>query len=92
MNNQDIARIVGDLEKLGLRLSVTRRLDGSLRLDRWRTMSYWSNADEAERRWTEIVARDPAAVEEIAGFMEHPDAPSIVSEQSDNADRHDVIP
>jgi hypothetical protein len=71
MSGRDVAQIVCDLEKVGLRLSVIRRLDGSLRLDRWRTMSYWSNANDAERLWSDVVGDDPAVMEALAAYIEN---------------------
>jgi hypothetical protein len=88
MSERDVAQILSNLEKLGLRLSVIRRLDGSLRLDRWRTMSYWSNADEAERLWSEI---DPAMMDDIAAFMERSDVPSIIPGVASGTERQDQV-
>jgi hypothetical protein len=91
MSGRDVAQIVCDLEKVGLRLSVIRRFDGSLRLDRWRTMTYWSNADEAERLWSDISGDDPTTVEELSAFIERQDAPSIVPSSSGSSERHNQV-
>jgi hypothetical protein len=61
--------VLRDLAKLGIRLSVTRLADGTLRLNCWRTVDYWGNRDAAEKHWSALMAQDPGRVEELKQFL-----------------------
>jgi hypothetical protein len=69
MPDVDIAWLVKELDSLGLRLSATPRLDGSLGLNKWRDISYWDNAEKAEALWAEYVGDDPHTLAALAAHV-----------------------
>ncbi|MDQ2082067.1 hypothetical protein RA307_17910 [Xanthobacteraceae bacterium Astr-EGSB] len=69
MPDVDIAWLVKELDSLGLRLTATPRLDGSLGLNKWRDISYWANADRAEALWAEHVGDDPHTIAALAAHV-----------------------
>lgn len=81
MSDIDIAWLVKELDELGLKLTATPRLDGSLDLNKWRAMSYWDNADKAEALWAEHVGDDPHTIAAIAAHVRGARPPSHVPPQ-----------
>jgi hypothetical protein len=86
MPDVDIAWLVKELDSLGLKLSATRRMDGSFGLSKWRAMNYWGNAPQAEALWKEHVGDKADVVTAIAEFVGRPNleifnAPSITPAQ-----------
>jgi len=69
MEKRDIAEIVEELESLGVKLTVTPKLDGSLRLNCWRTMSSWQHAARVKKILAEHVESSPSRAAEIAEFV-----------------------
>jgi hypothetical protein len=77
MTEREIADVVEELESLGIKLTVTPRLDGSLRLNCWRMMSSWQHA----ARIREILAEhvdNPLRAAEIANFVNQRSMPTLV--------------
>lgn len=68
----DIAGFVKELGGLGVKLTATRRMDGSFGLNKWRTMDYWDNAPQAETLWAQHVGDDETVIKAIAEFLSHP--------------------
>jgi hypothetical protein len=66
MPDIDIAWLITEFDGLGLKLTATPRFDGSFGLNRWRTMSYWDNAAQAESLWAEHIGDDPEIIAAIA--------------------------
>ena len=62
----DVITLVRELDKLGLRLSAIRHLDGNVRLYRWRQMNYWQNEAAIKRLWDECVGNDEKSIAELA--------------------------
>jgi hypothetical protein len=85
MPDVDIAWLIKELDSLGLRLSVTPRLDGSLGLNKWRDISYWDNAGRAEALWAEHVGDDPQTIAEIAAHVRSTQARSPSSPSASHA-------
>jgi hypothetical protein len=90
--NVDIAWLVKELDGLGLKLSATRRIDGSFGLNKWRAMNYWGNAPQAEALWRQHVGDNPQVISAIAEFVGRPNleilgAPSITPTQGASAPR-----
>lgn len=69
MSEQVISSIVDELEALGVKLNVTPRLDGSLRLNCWRTMNAWQHRIRINELLAEHVENDPDRATEIANFI-----------------------
>jgi hypothetical protein len=62
----DVITLVRELDKLGLRLSAIRHLDGNVRLYRWRQMNYWQNETTIKRLWDENVGSDEKSIADLA--------------------------
>jgi len=62
----DVVAFVRELDKLGLRLSAIRHLDGGVRLYRWRQMNYWQNEAVIKQLWDECVGHDERLVAYLA--------------------------
>jgi hypothetical protein len=69
MPDLDIAWLIREFDDLGLKLTATPRLDGSFGLNRWRTISYWDNAAQAESLWAEHVGDDPQVIAALAAHI-----------------------
>jgi hypothetical protein len=91
MPDIDVEWLVKELDVLGLKLSATRRMDGSFGLNKWRSMNYWENAPQAEALWAEHIGDDPEVISAIAEFiggrpnLEILHAPSITPQQKFSA-------
>jgi hypothetical protein len=81
MPNVDIAWLVKELDGLGLKLTATRRMDGSFGLNKWRAMNYWANARQAEELWAKHVGDNPNVISAMAEFVGRPD-PQVVNARS----------
>jgi len=69
MADFDIAWLIRELDRFGIKLTATRLLDGSFGLNRWRSMSYWANAARADALWAAHVGDDADVMREIAAFI-----------------------
>ncbi len=69
MFERSVESIVDELESLGAKLAVTPRLDGSLRLNCWRTMSAWEHRTRINELLAEHVENNPDRAAEIAKFV-----------------------
>src|SRR5580704_15909084 len=56
----DIDAFIAELERLGLKLTATRLLDGTYRVNRWRMPDAISNAQQIEDLWAKHIADDKA--------------------------------
>jgi hypothetical protein len=82
MPDLDIAWLVKELDSLGLKFTATPRVDGSVRLNKWRAINYWENAPQAEALWAEHVGDKAEVITAITQFVARPGleilhAPSI---------------
>ncbi len=77
MTEREVAEIVEELESLGTKLTVTPRLDGSLRLNCWRMMNSWEHAARIKEILAEHVENSPARAAEIAQFVNQRAAPTL---------------
>jgi hypothetical protein len=64
-----LPKLVDDLALLGLRLTVTRLCDGSIRLNRWRTIDYWSNSAAVEALWVEHIGDRHERIESVKNHL-----------------------
>ena len=62
----DVVAFVRELDKLGLRLSAIRHMDGSVRLYRWRQMNYWQNEAMIKQLWDECIGNDEKLLTHLA--------------------------
>jgi hypothetical protein len=62
--------VITRLESLGLRMNVTRFVDGSVSLNKWRAMHYPANVAEIEALWSETIGDDPARLQQLIACIE----------------------
>jgi hypothetical protein len=65
----EVIALVEELEALGVKFSVTPRLDGSLRLNTWRTQKAWPNRDRINRLLEERIENSPEVGSQIAELI-----------------------
>jgi hypothetical protein len=65
----EVVSLVGELEALGVRFTVTPMLDGSVRLNCWRLPSAWDNRDRINRLLADRVKASQANADEIARYI-----------------------
>jgi hypothetical protein len=69
MLDPDLAALVRELESLGLKFTVTPRLDGSLRLNCWRYPNAWKNRDRIKHLVADRIESYPEDAAHIAQFI-----------------------
>ena len=67
----DARSFARELDRLGLRLSTFRHLDGTVRLYRWRTMNYSQNEALIRRLWNEHIGEDEKSLKQLAESLEN---------------------
>jgi hypothetical protein len=65
----EIAALVEELEALGVKFTVLPRLDGSLRLNAWRTQNAWPNRDRINHLLAERIENEPEVAARIAELV-----------------------
>jgi len=61
--------IVLRLRSAGIALNVTRFADGSVRLNRWRAIEYWSDTEKADELWKATIGDDSERIEAIRSYL-----------------------
>jgi hypothetical protein len=69
MSNSEIVALVEELEGLGVKFTVVPRLDGSLRLNTWRTQNSWPNRERINRLLAERIESSPEVAAQIAEWV-----------------------
>jgi hypothetical protein len=69
MSNSEIVALVEELEGLGVKFTVVPRLDGSLRLNTWRTQNSWQNRERINRLLAERIESSPEVAAQIAEWV-----------------------
>jgi len=69
MSDNDIVALVQELEALGVKFTVVPRLDGSLRLNTWRTQNSWLNRDRINQLLAERIECSPEVAAQIAQLI-----------------------
>jgi len=67
----DVIAFARELDRLGLRLSTFRHLDGTVRLYRWRLMNYSQNEAVIRKMWDENIGEDDKALNQLAESLEN---------------------
>jgi len=65
----EIVALVEELESLGVKFTVVPRLDGSLRLNTWRTQNAWPNRHRIDHLLAERIENAPYVKAEIAELI-----------------------
>jgi len=71
MPKYDVIAFVRELDRLGLRLSTFRHMDGTVRLYRWRQMNYGQNEAAIDQLWAQHVGDDEKSVSQLAEAIEN---------------------
>jgi hypothetical protein len=77
MSNSDIVALVEELEDLGVKFTVVPRLDGSLRLNTWRTQNAWPNRERINRLLAERIESAPEVAAQIAEWVSRRSAEAV---------------
>ena len=67
----DAIAFARELDRLGLRLSTLRHMDGTVRLYRWRLMNYSQNEALIRRMWDEYIGEDEKLTNQLAESLEN---------------------
>jgi hypothetical protein len=67
----DVIAFARELDRLGLRLSTFRHMDGTVRLYRWRMMNYSQNESLIRRMWDEYIGEDEKLTNQLAETLEN---------------------
>jgi predicted Holliday junction resolvase-like endonuclease len=77
MSNSEIVTLVEELEALGVKFTVVPRLDGSLRLNTWRTQNSWQNRERINRLLAERIESSPEVAAQIAEWVSKRSAEAV---------------
>jgi hypothetical protein len=69
MLQSEIVALVDELESMGIKFTITPRLDGSLRLNSWRLHNAWNNRERINRLLAEHIESSPENAAQIAEFI-----------------------
>ena len=82
MSNIEIVALVEELESLGVIFTVVPRLDGSLRLNTWRSHNAWPNRDRINRTLSERIESSPEVAAQIADLISQRSARTVADPSS----------
>ena len=77
MSNSEIVALVEELEGLGVKFTVVPRLDGSLRLNTWRTQNSWQHRERINRLLAERIEGSPEVAAQIAEWVSKRSAEAV---------------
>lgn len=83
MSNSEIVALVEELEGLGVKFTVVPRLDGSLRLNTWRTQNAWPNRVRINRLLAERIESSPEVAAQIAEWVSRRSAEAVSDSSRD---------
>ena len=66
MSEFDIDAFIIELDRLGVKLTMTRLADGTYRVNRWRTPEAIRNAEQVERLWATHIGDDKTRMRLLA--------------------------
>ncbi len=69
MTASQVEALVEELQALGIKFTVTPRMDGSLRLNKWRTQHSWPNRDRINKLLAEHVDYAPGTAAQMAELV-----------------------
>jgi hypothetical protein len=69
MSDSEIVALVQELEGLGVKFTVVPRIDGSLRLNTWRTQNSWQHRERINRLLAERIEGAPEVAAQIAELI-----------------------
>jgi hypothetical protein len=67
----DIIAFARELDRLGLRLTTFRHLDGTVRLYQWRQMNYSQNEAAIRQLWNQHIGEDEKLATQLADALEN---------------------
>jgi RNA-binding protein YlmH len=69
MNAFDVESFVAEMDRMGVRLSAVPLADGTVRVNRWRTMSAVEHGYRIDHLWGSQVAHDRARMDTLAAHL-----------------------
>jgi len=69
MSDFDPKAFTLELDALGLKLTATRMVDGTIRINQWRMHEYWSNERRATDLWERTIAANDSNRKVLAEFL-----------------------
>jgi|HubBroStandDraft_6_1064221.scaffolds.fasta_scaffold08608_7 hypothetical protein len=67
----DVIAFARELDRLGLRLSTFRHMDGTVRLYRWQLMNYPQNEAAIRQMWAQHIGEDEKLLNQLAESLEN---------------------
>jgi hypothetical protein len=65
----DPKAFIFELDTLGLKLTATRMVDGTIRINQWRMHEYWSNERRVKEIWERTIANSDSNRKILAEFL-----------------------
>ena len=69
MTASQVEALLEELQALGLKFTVTPRMDGSLRLNKWRTQDAWPNRERINKLLAEHIDYAPGTAAQMAELV-----------------------
>lgn len=69
MNAFDVKSFVAEMDRMGVKLQAVPLADGTVRVNRWRTMSAVEHGHRIDHLWGSQVAHDQARMETLAAHL-----------------------
>jgi hypothetical protein len=81
-SDREIVALVQELESLGVKFTVVPRIDGSLRLNTWRTQISWQHRERINRLLAERIDGAPEVAAQIAELISSRSAEAVADSSS----------
>ena len=69
MSDFDPKAFTLELDALGLKLTATRMVDGTIRINQWRMHEYWCNERRVKELWERTMADSDSNRKIVAEFL-----------------------
>ena len=85
--DSEISKLLEEFESLGVKFTVVPLLDGSLRLNCWRTQESWPNRDRINQLLAERIEKFPKVAAQLAELINNRSQDSRAKEKRPRAKR-----
>jgi hypothetical protein len=69
MNAFDVESFVAEMDRMGVKLTVVPLADGTVRVNRWRTINAVDHGHRIDHLWGSQVAHDQGRMETLAAHL-----------------------
>ena len=69
MNAFDVESFVAEMDRMGVKLTAVPLADGTVRVNRWRTMQAVDHGHKSEHLWGSQVGHDQVRMESLAAHL-----------------------